>query len=83
MFCMMETDTDYGLNWPSTQADTIAVVECSPTCMLKSCICVSSAYICNVASATRLCDSDSIWQSIDVANCQSAAYLSLLYKVRI
>ncbi|XP_065912159.1 uncharacterized protein [Dysidea avara] len=59
--CMMETDNDYGITWPSTQAGEVAVVYCTET-----------------ATATRLCNINSIWQSFDVTGCETDQYTDLL-----
>ena len=37
---------------------------------------------CNTNNATRLCNNNNIWDKVDVSNCESGRYSSLLMVVR-
>lgn len=65
--CKKETDKIYGLNWPTTKADEVAIVACST--------------INDTKVATRLCKSNHIWDNIDVSNCESDTFSDLLRMV--
>ena len=65
----MEIDKFYGLYWPNTKAGEVAVVDCLP--MIDK----------PISIATRLCNSNNIWENIDASKCESDTYLNLLHEV--
>ena len=61
--CPRESDNFYGFNWPSTKGGEVAIVNCSVRL--------------DMTFATRLCNTNGVWGTINVSNCESDTYSSI------